>query len=72
MRGLTALAMVFVAISLMDSSVIATLDSSEIIVKQVYFVVRMCTFIVVTVHFILMPSGSMLLSCLLIGACLVH
>ena len=57
MRGLTALAMVFVTILLMDSSVIATLDSSEIIVKQVYFVVRMCTFIVVTVHFILMPSG---------------
>ena len=37
MRGLTVLAMVLVKILLMDSSVIATLDSSEILVKQVCF-----------------------------------
>lgn len=36
-RGLIALAMVFVKILSMDFSVIATLDSSELIVNQVCF-----------------------------------
>jgi len=43
-RELTVLAMVFVKILLMDFSVIATLDLSEIFVKQVGYVLLMRTF----------------------------
>ena len=51
MRGLIVLAMVFVKISSMDFSVIAKLDSSGLIVNQVWFVLQMGLFNVVTDRF---------------------
>jgi len=69
--------MVFVKISLMDFSVIAKLDSSGLIVNQVWFVLQMGQFNVVTDRF--SPSAfsteknSMLhQSCVSIIAFLVH
>jgi len=50
--------MVFVKISLMDFSVIATLVSSGLIVNQVWFVHQMGLFNVVTDSFFLLPSAQ--------------
>jgi len=50
-RGLIVLAMVFVKILLMDFSVIAKLDSLGLIVNQVWFVLQMGLFNLVTDRF---------------------